>query len=49
MFVAFSTKSPCASLAPELGEGITKLTTDGSFNQMLTGSIAKWDVDNKPK
>jgi len=49
MFVAFSTKSPCASLAPELGEGITKLTTDGSFSQMLTGSIAKWDAANKPK
>jgi polar amino acid transport system substrate-binding protein len=49
MFVAFSKKSPCASLAPKFGEGITKLTTDGSFNQMLTGSIAKWDEDNKPK
>ena len=33
MFVAFSKKSPCKSLAPQFGEGITALTTDGSFRR----------------
>ena len=45
MFVAFSKKSPCASMASKFGQGITELTTDGSFNKMLTGSIAEWDAD----
>jgi polar amino acid transport system substrate-binding protein len=49
MFVAVSKKSPCTSLAPKFGEGVTKLTTDGSFHQMLTAAIGKWDADNKPK
>ncbi len=47
MFVAFSKKSPCASLAPKFGEGITEMTTDGSFNQILLDAIAKWDADQK--
>ena len=45
MFLAFSKKSPCASMASKFGQGITELTTDGSFNKMLTGSIAEWDAD----
>ena len=49
MFVAFSKKSPCKSLAPQFGEGITQLTTDGSFHKMLTDAIATWDAKNTPK
>jgi polar amino acid transport system substrate-binding protein len=49
MFVAFSKKSPCKSLAPQFGEGITQLTTDGSFHKMLTDAIAAWDAKNTPK
>lgn len=43
MFVAFSKKSPCRALAPEFGKGITTLTTDGSFDKMLTGATTAWD------
>ena len=43
MFVAFSKKSPCAGLAEKFGQGITELTTDGSFDKMLTEATAKWD------
>ncbi len=42
MFVAFSKKSPCAALADKFGQGITELTTDGSFDKMLTEATAKW-------
>jgi polar amino acid transport system substrate-binding protein len=44
MFVAFSKKSLCRSLAAKFGEGITELTTDGSFNTMLTDAIKAWDA-----
>ncbi len=47
MFVAFSKKSPCASLAPKFGEGIAEMTTDGSFHAMLTGAMARWDAEHK--
>lgn len=43
MFVAFSKKSPCRSLAPEFGQGITEATTDGSFDKMLEDATAAWD------
>jgi hypothetical protein len=43
MFVAFSKKSPCAGLAEKFGQGIAELTTDGSFDKMLTEATAKWD------
>ena len=43
MFVAFSKKSPCAGLAEQFGQGIAELTTDGSFDKMLTEATAKWD------
>jgi polar amino acid transport system substrate-binding protein len=46
MFVAFSKKSPCASLAPKFGEGIAAMTTDGRFHEMLTGAIAEWDSEH---
>ena len=49
MFVAFSKKSLCKSLAPQFGEGITALTTDDSFHKMLTDAIAAWDAKNTPK
>jgi polar amino acid transport system substrate-binding protein len=49
MFVAFSKKSPCRSLAPEFGQGITAMTTDGRFNKMLTDAIVAWDNAQQPK
>ncbi len=47
MFVAFSKKSPCKSLAPKFGEGITAMTTDGRFNTMLEDAIKAWDAAQK--
>ena len=43
MFVAFSKKSPCAGSAEKFGQGIAEMTTDGSFDKMLTEATAKWD------
>jgi polar amino acid transport system substrate-binding protein len=43
MFVAFSKKSPCRALAPGFSRGITEMTTDGSFDKMLTEAQAAWD------
>lgn len=43
MFVAFSKKSPCRSLASGFGEGITNLTTDGSFDEMIKDATSTWD------
>lgn len=47
MFVAFSKKSPCRSLAPKFGQGIAELTTDGSFDKMLNEATAEWDAEAK--
>ena len=44
MFVAFSKKSPCASLMPKFSEELTRLTTDGSFNKMVQDATAAWDA-----
>jgi polar amino acid transport system substrate-binding protein len=49
MFVAFSKKSPCRSLAPQFGNGITAMTTDGRFDKMLQDAITAWDAAQKPK
>lgn len=49
MFVAFSKESPCRSLAPEFGQGITDLTTDGSFDKMLNEATAEWDKAQSSK
>jgi polar amino acid transport system substrate-binding protein len=49
MFVAFSKKSPCASLAAEFGQGIAELTTDGSFDKMLSEATAAWETEQGPK
>jgi len=46
MFIAFSQKSPCAALASKFSEGVTKLTTDGSFHQMQVDAISKWDSEH---
>jgi polar amino acid transport system substrate-binding protein len=43
MYVAFSKKSPCASLAAKFGQGITELTTDGSFDKMLVEAEKNWE------
>jgi len=42
MFVAFSKKSPCMGLAEKFGQGITELTTDGSFDAMVTEADEGW-------
>ena len=47
MFVAFSKKSPCKSLAPKFGEGITAMTTDGRFDKLLNDAMAAWDAAQK--
>jgi len=44
MFVAFSKKSPCRSLAPVFDQGITEMTTDGSFDTMLQDATTAWDT-----
>ena len=44
MFVAFSKKSPCAALAEKFGQGITEMTTDGSFDAILAKATAEWDA-----
>jgi polar amino acid transport system substrate-binding protein len=43
MFVAFSKKSPCRSLAEKFGKGIAEMTTDGSFGAIETEALAVWD------
>jgi polar amino acid transport system substrate-binding protein len=45
MFVAFSKKSPCASLMPKFSEVLTVKTTDGSFHKMLQDAAAAWDAE----
>jgi polar amino acid transport system substrate-binding protein len=49
MFVAFSKKSPCRSLAPQFGEAIAAMTTDGRFSQMLTDAEMAWENAQQPK
>jgi polar amino acid transport system substrate-binding protein len=49
MFVAFSKKSPCTALADKFGQAITEMTTDGSFDTILTNAIKGWDAANPPK
>ena len=49
MFVAFSKKSPCAAMASKFGQGIAEMTTDGSFNAMLTDALAEWDAEQGPE
>jgi len=49
MFVAFSKKSPCRSLAEGFGKGITEMTTDGRFNAILDEAIKGWDAAQAKK
>jgi polar amino acid transport system substrate-binding protein len=49
MFVAFSKKSPCRSLAEGFGKGITEMTTDGRFDKILTDATTAWDNANAAK
>jgi polar amino acid transport system substrate-binding protein len=42
MFVAFSKKSPCRSLAEGFGKGIIEMTTNESFNKMMSDAEAEW-------
>jgi polar amino acid transport system substrate-binding protein len=44
MFVAFSKKSPCTALADKFGQAITEMTTDGSFDAILSKATADWDA-----
>jgi polar amino acid transport system substrate-binding protein len=44
MFVAFSKKSPCRSLADKFGQQITVMTTNGSYDNMVTDAIKAWDA-----
>jgi polar amino acid transport system substrate-binding protein len=43
MFVAFSKKSPCRSLADKFGQEITMVTTNGGFDKMLINAVADWE------
>jgi polar amino acid transport system substrate-binding protein len=47
MFVAFSKKSPCHSLADKVGQQITVMTTDGSYDKMVNDATAAWDAAQK--
>jgi hypothetical protein len=49
MFVTFSKKSPCKSLVAKFGEGITQLTTDGSYDKVLDDATTAWDNAQKSK
>ena len=49
MFVAFSKKSPCRSLADKFGQEITVMTTDDSFDKMLVNAEADWESAQQPK
>jgi polar amino acid transport system substrate-binding protein len=47
MFVAFSKKSPCHSLASKFSEGITELTTNDSYDQILAEAQKAWEAKSK--
>jgi polar amino acid transport system substrate-binding protein len=44
MFVAFSKKSPCRSLADKFGQGITEMTTGHAFDAMVSDAVKTWDA-----
>lgn len=47
MFVAFSKKSPCRSLADKFGQQISVMTTDGSYDKMVAEATKAWDAAQK--
>jgi polar amino acid transport system substrate-binding protein len=44
MFVAFSKKSPCTALEQGFSQAITEMTTDDTFDNILTNAIKTWDA-----
>ena len=44
MFVAFSKKSPCRSLADKFGQEITVITTNDSYDKMRDKAVEAWDA-----
>ena len=44
LFIAFSKKSPCVGLSEKFGKGITDMTEDGSFREIVTEALRDWDV-----
>jgi polar amino acid transport system substrate-binding protein len=47
MYVAFSKKSPCRSLAEKFGQEITVMTTDDSFDKILAEAEKAWEAQAK--
>jgi polar amino acid transport system substrate-binding protein len=47
MFVAFSKKSPCRSLADKFGQEITVMTTNDSFDKMRSEAQKAWEAQTK--
>ena len=39
--------SPCHALAADFGQGITEMTTDGSFGKMLKGAMTEWNAQTE--
>jgi polar amino acid transport system substrate-binding protein len=49
LFVAFSKKSPCVDLSSEFGEGITEMTEDGRFRELVRNALRQWGADESFK
>lgn len=45
LFVAFSKKSPCVALSSKFGKGITDLTEDGRFRELVRDALRKCDAE----
>lgn len=46
LFIAFSKKSPCVALSEKFGKGITEMTEDGSFREIVGEALGDWDAGN---
>ena len=46
LFVAFSKKSPCVALSPKFGKGITEMTEDGRFRELVRDALREWDAES---
>ncbi len=44
LFVAFSKKSPCVSLLSKFSEGITEITEDGRFRDLVRDAFSEWNA-----
>jgi polar amino acid transport system substrate-binding protein len=49
LFVAFSKKSPCVGLGPKFGEGITEMTEDGRFRELVRDAFTEWGAEKSPQ